>query len=142
MGSTAGYSGTPLAKKLGLKGGMRVRLLNPPEYYWTLLGEAPTTLGVDYLEDGSDQRADFTHLFATDPETLENAFARARAGMLEEGLVWASWPKKSSGVRSQIGQSEVMAVGKKAGLVDIKVCAVDDTWSGLKFVIPVRDRKQ
>jgi hypothetical protein len=62
--------------------------------------------------------------------------------MLEEGLVWASWPKKSSGVRSRIGRSEVMAVGKNAGLVDVKVCAVDDTWSGLKFVIPVRHRKQ
>ncbi|HUE88385.1 MAG TPA: hypothetical protein VMO26_20095 [Vicinamibacterales bacterium] len=141
MGSTAGYSGTPLAKKLGLEAGMRVRLLHPPEHYWTLLGGKPTALSVDQLSDGSDLKADFTHLFATDPDTLEAAFATARACMLEEGLVWASWPKKSSGVQTQIGRSEVMAAGKKAGLVDIKVCAVDDTWSGLKFVIPVRDRK-
>jgi hypothetical protein len=140
MKSTAGYSGTPLAKKLGLKTGMRVRLLHPPEHYWALLGQSAAAMGVDPLTDESDEKADFTHLFATDPDTLEEAFARARAGMLEEGLVWASWPKKSSVVQSQIGRSDVMTAGKKAGLVDIKVCAVDDTWSGLKFVVPVRDR--
>jgi hypothetical protein len=71
MGSTAGYSGTPLARKLGLKAGMRVRLLNPPDDYWTLLGEEPAAMGVAHLADGSDHRADFTHLFATDLETLE-----------------------------------------------------------------------
>lgn len=141
MESTAGYSGTPLVKKLGLKEGMRVRLLNAPEHYWTLLGEKPAPMGVDQLAERGDQKADFTHLFVTDLRTLEEAFARARAGMREEGLVWASWPKRSSGVQSRIGRSEVLAAGKKAGLVDIKVCAVDDTWSGLKFVIPVRDRK-
>ncbi|HUE87456.1 MAG TPA: hypothetical protein VMO26_15380 [Vicinamibacterales bacterium] len=141
MGSTAGYSGTPLVKKLGFKPGMRVRLLHPPGHYWTLLGVKPATMGVDQLSDGSDMKADFTHLFATDPDTLEEAFAIARAGMLEEGLVWASWPKKSSGMQTQIGRGEVMATGKKAGLVDVKVCAVDDTWSALKFVIPVRNRK-
>jgi hypothetical protein len=141
MGGTAGYSGTPLTKKLGLKAGMRVRLLHPPDHYWTLLGQKPAAIGVVQLTDGSDQQADFTHLFATDPHTLEEGFAIARAGMLEEGLVWASWPKKSSRTQSQIGRSEVMAAGKRTGLVDIKVCAVDDTWSGLKFVIPVRDRR-
>ncbi len=142
MGSTAGYSGTPLARKLGLKAGMRIRLLHSPEHYWTLVGDNPTAIAVDQLTDGSDQKADFTHLFATDPNTLDEAFARARAGMLEDGVVWASWPKQSSGVPSRIGRSEVMAAGKKAGLVDIKVCAVDETWSGLKFVIPVRDRSR
>lgn len=142
MGSAAGYSGTPLVKKLGLKRGMRVRLLHPPDYYWTLLGAEPAAMAVAQLTDGSDEKADFTHLFASDPETLEEAFAAARAGMQKGGLVWASWPKKSSGIQSQIGRSEVMAVGKKSRLVDIKVCAVDDIWSGLKFVIPVEDRKK
>lgn len=141
MGSTAGYSATPLVQKLGLKAGMRVRLLAPPEHYWNLLGEEPASMDLEQLPEDSEQKADFTHLFATDAATLEEAFARARATMQEEGIVWASWPKKSSGISSEVSRSEVMAAGKKVGLVDVKVCAVDDIWSGLKFVIPVADRK-
>ena len=137
---TAGYSGTPLVRKLGLKAGMCVRLLDPPDNYWTLLGGNPDSLGVDPLPDGSDREADFIHLFARDPETLEEFFTRARSSMHRDGMVWASWPKKSSGAPSEIGRSEVMAAGKKVGLVDIKVCAVDATWSGLKFVIPTSER--
>lgn len=140
MGS-AGYSRTPLVRKLGLKAGMRVRLLDAPERYWELMGHQPGSLGLDLLHEEDDREADFTHLFATDREPLREAFARARAGMREDGMVWASWPKRSSGVPSEIGRSEVMIAGKAAGLVDIKVCAVDDTWSALKFVIPLADRQ-
>jgi len=140
MGSTAGYSATPLVQKLGLKAGMRVRLLAPPERYWTLLGGEPASMELELLPDRSTQKADFTHAFATDAAALEKAFASARARMQEDGMVWASWPKKSSGIPSEITRSEVMAAGKQAGLVDVKVCAVDDDWSGLKFVIPVADR--
>ncbi len=140
MGS-AGYSGTPLVRKLGLKEGMRVRLLDAPEQYWDLMGHPPRSLGLDPLPEEDGRKADFTHLFATDPEALRDGFARARAGMREDGMVWASWPKRSSGVPSEIGRSEVMAAGKESGLVDIKVCAVDETWSALKFVIPLADRR-
>lgn len=140
MGDDAGYSRTPLVRKLGLKAGMKVRLLEPPEHYWELLGEESPALGVELLLPDSEQHADFTHLFATSVQPLERAFARAASGMEVDGMVWASWPKKSSGVSSEIGRAEVMAAGKEAGLVDVKVCAVDDTWSGLKFVIPVADR--
>lgn len=141
----AGYSGTPLVRKLGLKEGMRVRLYDAPEGYWALLGGSPEDFGVELLdaempEPGGPERADFTHLFATERAALEEGFARARARMAEDGMVWASWPKKSSGVTSEIGRAEVMAAGKAAGLVDVKVCAVDETWSGLRFVIPVADR--
>ena len=139
--STAGYSGTPLPRKLGLKEGMRVRLSAPPEDYWELLGGPPETLGIELLEDDDPTAADFTHLFATERQVLEEGFARARASMAEDGSVWASWPKKSSGMSAEIGRAEVMAAGKAAGLVDVKVCAVDETWSGLKFVIPVADRR-
>lgn len=138
----AGYSGTPLARKLGLKAGMRVRLLDPPDDYWALLGHEPAARDVEQLPEDDAREADLTHLFATDHDPLQRAFARARAGMREDGMVWASWPKRSSGVPSAIGRSEVMAAGKAAGLVDIKVCAVDQTWSALKFVIPVADRKR
>ncbi|MFW6201157.1 MAG: DUF3052 domain-containing protein, partial [Gemmatimonadota bacterium] len=81
------------------------------------------------------------HLFATTEAGLEERFAAARGRMVEDGMVWASWPKKSSGVESEIGRAEVMKAGKAVGLVDVKVCAVDATWSGLKFVIPVADRR-
>lgn len=140
MAETAGYSGTPLVKKLGVKSGMLVRLLDPPDDYWTLLGGSADALGVEVIPEEDRGRADFTHLFATDRETLDATFARARDGMTVDGMVWASWPKKSSDLPSEIGRSEVMAAGKAHGLVDIKVCAVDETWSGLKFVIPVKDR--
>lgn len=139
MTEGAGYSGTPLVDKLGLKTDMTVRLLGAPEGYWGLLGGGPSDLGVTTAREAGGP-ADFTHLFATGREALESGFRRAREAMAEDGMVWASWPKKSSGVQSEIGKSDVMAAGKAVGLVDVKVCAVDATWSGLKFVIPVADR--
>ena len=139
MSGPAGYSGTPLVRKLGLKAGMSVRLLEPPDDYWDLVGGSPSDLGVT-VADGSDAPVDFVHLFARRRGTLEARLEAAREAMAEDGMVWASWPKKSSGVESEIARSEVMAAGKAEGLVDVKVCAVDETWSGLKFVIPVADR--
>ena len=137
----AGYSGTPLVDKLGLKAGMRVRLLDAPEPYGSLLGEPVEALDVSVLEaDDDDTPADFTHLFATGLDTLRAHFAAARRGMAPDGMVWASWPKKSSDRNSEIDRSHVMREGKAAGLVDIKVAAVDETWSGLKFVVPVAER--
>lgn len=137
---------THLVKKLGLKRGMRVRVLHSPDDYWELLGGEPDSLGVELLDvpdpatDGDAVLADFTHLFASDLPTLRDGFARARSGMTWDGMVWASWPKQASGVPSEIRRSDVMGAGQEQGLVDIKVCAVDATWSGLKFVIPVEDR--
>ncbi|HKK28432.1 MAG TPA: DUF3052 family protein [Gemmatimonadota bacterium] len=136
----SGYSGTPLVRKLGLKPGMRVRLLDAPEGYWSLLGGSPGSLEVEVLAPDDPGEADFTHLFAVEPAALAEGFERARRTMAEDGMVWASWPKKSSDLPSEIGRAEVMAAGKTAGLVDVKVCAVDETWSGLRFVIPVAER--
>ncbi len=132
-------SGVVLRRKLGLRPGMRVRLLNAPEHYWDLLGGSPEAAGVDALPT-EDEDAAFTHVFATDARALRESVTRAREGMAVDGMVWVSWPKKSSGIPSEIGRSEVMAAGKAVGLVDTKVCAVDEVWSGLKFVIPVRGR--
>lgn len=141
VAETAGYSGTPLAKKLGLKAGMRVRLIQAPDHYWDLLGDAALD-PEQRREAAADETAevDFVHLFATERDALERGFAAARASMSVDGMVWASWPKKSSGVPTEIAKGDVMATGKAVGLVDVKVCAVDETWSGLKFVIPVADR--
>ena len=135
-----GDSATPLARKLGLKHGMRVRLLDPPDDYWDLFGGDVAGLDLTVLTGPDDGEADFTHLFAMDLDTLRAHLAAARAGMAEDGLVWASWPKKSSGVSTEIAKSDVLREGKAAGLVDVKVVAVDETWSGHKFVIPVADR--
>lgn len=138
----AGYSGTPLARKLGLRPGMRVRLLDPPDGYWDLFADGAAELGVTVLGDGppSASSADFVHLFARDLDTLRAHLATARAIMAQAGMVWASWPKKSSGLATEVDKADVMREGKAAGLVDVKVAAVDETWSGHKFVIPVADR--
>lgn len=143
MSAGAGYSGTPVVRKLGLKADMRVRLLDAPDGYWATLGATAEELGVELLTAGDDEEeaADFTHLFAAGAAALDEAFGRARAGMAEDGMVWASWPKKASGVPTEVGRAEVMAAGKAHGLVDVKVCAFDETWSALKFMIRLRDRE-
>jgi hypothetical protein len=138
----SGYSGTPLLRKLGIRAGMRVRLLGEPDGYWERVGGDAEALGVtDASRNAGDGPADFAHLFATERSALDTLLAAARADMAEDGMIWVSWPKKGSGVASQIDRGEVMAAGKAAGLVDMKVCAVDATWSGLKFVIPVAYRR-
>jgi hypothetical protein len=131
-----GYSGTPLVRKLGLKPGMRVLLLDAPANYWTLVGGTPDALGVLEVRATSREAVDFTHLFATSPSALKRHLSVARRRMAQNGFVWASWPKRSAGTATGIGRDDVMRAGKDAGLVDVKVCAVDGTWSGLKFVIP------
>lgn len=141
MTDSSGYSAIPLVRKLGLKSGMTVRLLDPPAGYWELLGGTPESLGVSVAGPETGEVA-FTHLFADEAEGLERHVRYARDAMAEDGMVWISWPKKSSGRDSEIGRAEVMAAGHAAGLVDVKVCAVDETWSGLRFVVPLEDRAE
>jgi len=136
--AAAGYSGTPLVRKLGLRAGMRVRLLDEPADYWEMLDASPAELGVQ-LQSG-DGPAPFTHLFATERRRLRELFALARRGTTDDGMVWASWPKKSSGLESEVTRAEVMEEGHAVGLVDVKVAAIDEVWSGLKFVVRVADR--
>ena len=140
MPDPAGYSGTPLVRKLGLRPGMRVRLLDAPAAYWEILGGEPEALGV--LLHGGDGPVEFTHLFATRAQRLRELFALARKGMADDGLVWASWPKKAAGIESEVSRAEVFDAGHAVGLVDIKVAAVDASWSGLEFVIPRAARRK
>lgn len=135
--TSAGYSGTPLVKKLGIKEGFRIALWNPPDNYADLLGPLPTGAGeVAAGESG----VEFSHVFAKTRRELQAGLDAARAGMAEKGMIWLSWPKKSSGVETELDGNIVRETGLEIGLVDIKVCAVDETWSGLKFVIRVADR--
>ncbi len=136
---TAGYSSTPLIRKLGIRSGFAIRVVDPPADYWDLLGELPPE--VDVIEtDDAGAPIDFVHVFGTRPDRLAEAFARFRPRIAPDGMIWASWPKRASGVPSELDGNVVRELGLAAGLVDVKVCAVDETWSGLKFVIRVADR--
>lgn len=134
----AGYSGTPLIRKLGIREGFRMQVLNPPDGYWQLLGDLPA--GVHVLKSPRAADLDFVHIFATRVEELERRLRGARGRIADNGMIWVSWPKKASGVESELDGNRVRGSGLDKSLVDVKVCAVDETWSGLKFVIRVQDR--
>ncbi len=133
-----GYSKTPLVKKLGLKTGMRAFTIAAPEDYLQLLNPMPADV---LWRKRLAHPTDFIHIFATRRKALDKALARAMRALASDGIVWVSWPKGSSGVATELSGGVVRTAGQAAGLVDIKVCAVDDTWSGHKFVIPLADRR-
>ncbi len=131
-----GYSGTPLPKKLGIKPGLRVRLMDaPPE----VRGELSAELASCETGDGRAP-LDFAMLFTKSRTTLLKEFKRISKLLAPAGMLWISWPKKSSGVASDVDEHIIREIGLAAGLVDVKVCAVTEVWSGLKFVRRVKDR--
>ena len=134
----AGYSKTPLAQKLGIKAGTRVVALNAPPGYRKWL--APLPAGVSFT-DKANAGADFVHLFVTERRTLEKELKRLRKLLADAGTLWISWPKKSSGVATDITEDVIREVCLPLGFVDVKVCAVDETWSGLKLMIRRENRK-
>ena len=138
--SAAGYSGTPLVKKLGIKPGFRLVVRSAPADYWDLLGQLPDDVTV--VQRASSKPLDFVHVFAKRRSDLDKAVKKYKGLIAPTGMIWVSWPKKSSGVATEIDESVVRRTGLGAGLVDVKICAVDETWSGLKFVIRVKDRKK
>ena len=133
----AGYSGTPLAKKLGIKPGYRAVFVNPPEGYEDALGTLPEG---GLVRSRLGAAADFIHFFSDRRGALERRFAGLKGSLAETGTLWVSWPKKSSGMQMDLDERAVRAIGLAHGLVDVKICAVDDVWSGLKFMYRVRDR--
>ena len=133
---TAGYSGTPLHKKLGIKAGDRVWFSGNPDGYEAELQKA----GEFQLAPKLSINLDFLHLFTTSRNDLTRSFPKLKSALKPDGMVWISWPKKSSGVKTDLDENIVRELGLRAGLVDVKVCAVDDVWSGLKFVFRVKDR--
>ena len=135
---SSGYSKTPLIKKLGIKSGNKILLVHEPDHYSELLGPLPDDTKI--VKEGAKDLADFIHLFAKDEETLHNLFAALKSKLDINGMIWVSWIKKSSKMETDISESDVRNLGLKLGLVDVKICAVDDNWSGLKFVFRKRDR--
>lgn len=133
----AGYSGTPLARKLGIKDDFRVALLCVPNEVRSELQDALAKCRIVRPTRGP---LDFIFLFAKSVAELERQVMPAAKALAPAGMLWISWPKKSSGVATNLTETIVREGGLAAGLVDVKVCAVTDVWSGLKFVIPVKDR--
>jgi hypothetical protein len=133
----AGYSGTPLIQKIGIKPGHRVLLRNHPASFVKDLGKFPEgAQSSDRLSGKANVVIYFTERLAE----LEKDFLRLSATLVPDGMLWIGWPKKSSGRPTDLTEDVVRRVGLACGLVDVKVCAIDDTWSGLKFVIRVKDR--
>jgi hypothetical protein len=132
-----GYSGTPLAKKLGIKDDFRAALLHVPDDVKAELRDAFEKCRIQRI---TKHNLDFIFLFAKSRAGLELELLPAAKALAPAGMLWISWPKKSSGVATDLTGDVVRQSGLHAGLVDVKVCAVTDVWSGLKFVIPVRNR--
>lgn len=137
MNASAGYSGTPLAKKLGIRPGMTAAIIHPPAVYAQLL---PGLASDVTLTDASTAGVDFIHIFVHEREALTEQLRFLRTRIVSNGMIWVSWPKKASRVQTDLTEDVVRAAGLEAGLVDVKVCAVDETWSALKFVIRKADR--
>jgi hypothetical protein len=137
-----GYSGTPLPKKLGIKPRFRVQLVTAPPDVQAELREALAgceTVPVGKRDDSAGV-LDFTMVFTKSQAELKREFRRLVKLLAPAGMLWVSWPKKSSGVASDLDENCVREIGLAAGLVDVKVCAVTEIWSGLKFVRRVKDR--
>ena len=135
MKKPVGYSGTPLVAKLGIKERARLVFVGPPADFGETLGALPH--GVTRTKAGI---VDFALLFVKTFSELEKKFGPLRDRLETNGMLWVAWPKKTSGVKSDLDENLVRELGLKSGLVDVKVCAIDDTWSGLKFVRRLRDR--
>jgi hypothetical protein len=141
-----GYSGTPLPKKLGIKNGFRVVLVDAPADVRAELREALSSCEIVHERRGAPDFAqnfalDFAMVFTKSRAHLAKEFGRMTKRLAPAGMLWVSWPKKSSGVASDLDENIVRETGLAAGLVDVKVCAVTEIWSGLKFVRRIKDRK-
>jgi hypothetical protein len=130
--AAAGYSGTPLVRKLGIKPGARVAILGAPQGFDATLGTLPEGVAVT-RRLGAGQ--DVVIFFTTERAALADRLGALRAAIAPDGMVWVAWPKKAAGVPTDVTEDVVRDVVLPAGLVDVKVCAIDATWSGLKIVI-------
>jgi len=136
--NASGYSGTPLAGKLGIKEGFRVFLFKAPENFWTLFDELSENLV--QVDESQKETIDYMHFFVTKPEELELALNQSLPWLKKEGALWISWPKKTANIPSELDKWMVLSTGRASGLVDVKVAAIDETWSGQKFVYRKQDR--
>src|SRR5437762_14290933 len=135
---TAGYSVTPLAQKLGIKAGQQVVIIDGPVAYRKSLAPLPEAVSFSAKIDSG---ATFIHLFVSERKALEKELRRLRKLIADTGILWVSWPKKSSDVATDVTEDVIREVALPLGFVDVKVCAVDQTWSGLKLMIRRENRR-
>ena len=133
----AGYSGKSVVQKLGLKPGFCVFVDGAPAAYDAVVGKLPDDVR---MAAKLKPPPDMVHMFASSAAALRKKLSACRKAIAPDGMVWVSWPKKSSGVATDVTENVVRDTALSLGLVDVKVCAIDDTWSGLKLVIPVNQR--
>jgi len=133
---SSGYSGTPLAKKLGIKAGFHIKLVNAPKNYFNLFTDLPDNL----IFTNDDIKKDLIHFFTKQEDEFINNLPLLKDQIKANGIIWVSWPKKASKIVTDITETTIRNYAIQTGLVDIKVCSVDEIWSGLKFVIPVKNR--
>ncbi|KYG75893.1 hypothetical protein AWW68_08675 [Roseivirga spongicola] len=134
----AGYSGTPLLKKLGIKEGFVLQTYHEPSNYWDDLGPLPDNAQVS--SENQSNEVDSIHYFCKSADTLRAEILQLKSLLKKTGQLWISWPKKSSNVPTDLSDRIVRHTGLEAGLVDVKVCAIDDIWSALKFVYRLTNR--
>jgi hypothetical protein len=134
----AGYSQRSLVSKLGIRAGYRVHLVNAPADYDETLGDLPDSVELVAVPTGS---VDFIQFFTKERAELEARFPELKQAIAYDGMLWISWPKKASKVKTDLNEAVIRETGLRNGLVDVKVCAVDEVWSGLKFVYRLKDRK-
>jgi hypothetical protein len=134
----AGYSETPLLKKLGIKPDFKIILQKAPPHYFDWLSPLPE--GVKVVRKSAKDDIDFVHLFVLEKKTFEKEFIVFKKNLKKDGMMWISWPKRASKVPTDLDENIIREFGLSNGLVDVKVCAVDEVWSGLKFVYRTKDR--
>jgi hypothetical protein len=134
----AGYSATPLVKKLGIKPGVKALVIGEPIEYFDWI--APIPEGTKFLKKTPSSGLDFVHLFVKDFKTFSKLYKETKKVLNKDGMMWVSWPKKSSGVTTDLDENIIRDFGLRNGLVDVKVCAIDEVWSGLKFMFRLADR--
>ena len=135
----AGYSATPLAKKLGIKPGCSMRIINAPEYYFDLFSDMPDAIQV--LTETKSKK-NFIHVFIKQIDELEKDIVKLKNEIEKDGMIWVSWYKKSAKMNTDITEDDIRSYALKHQLVDVKVCAVSDIWSGLKLVMPLAMRSK
>ncbi len=131
----SGYSGTPLLQKLGIHADHKISIINAPENYFQLL-----QMPVQLTDSSGGDKFDFIHCFVKEESELKRILPKIKKELEQDGMIWISWYKKSAKMNTDVTEDAIRNLALSIGLVDVKVCAIDEQWSGLKLVIPLKDR--